>query len=181
VSFGQHISGLTADGREVRAAVLDEHEVRAAAGLTMVIGALAFAPAYFDHRYLPLRLVTAFLCVEFLIRVTAGLRSSPTGLLARALLHGRPPQWVSAKPKRFAWSLGLAMATAMTAITNSGVRGALPRTICLVCLSLMWMESVLGVCVGCEIAGVLARRGWVAADPAFELCAHGACAPERPR
>ena len=71
-----------------------------------------------------------------------------------------PPEWVSAKPKRFAWTLGLAMSLAMTVITNSGVRGLLPRTICLICLALMWLESVLGLCVGCEIHGLLVRRGW---------------------
>jgi len=122
VSFGEHIAGLTADGREVRAAVFDEHEVRAAAGLTMVAGALGFGPAYFQHQYLPLRLVTAFLCAEFLVRVTVGLRYSPASLVARALLRGRPPEWV-----------------------------------------------------------LLVRRGWSAADPAFEICAHGACGRAGPR
>ena len=46
------------------------------------------------------------------------------------------------------------MASAMTAITNSGVRDA---------------------------AGLLVRRGWAAADPAFEICAHGACGRDGPR
>jgi hypothetical protein len=39
----------------------------------------------------------------------------------------------------------------------------------------MWMESVLGVCLGCKIHGLLVRRGWTAGDAAFEVCAHGAC------
>ena len=51
----------------------------------------------------------------------------------------------------------------------------LPRTICLICLTLMWMESVLGVCLGCEIHGYLVRRGWTTKDPDYEVCAHGAC------
>ena len=42
------ISGLTADGRVLHAAVFDENQVRAAAGLTMVVGAVAFGFAYFD-------------------------------------------------------------------------------------------------------------------------------------
>jgi Domain of unknown function (DUF4395) len=175
LTFGQRISGLTAEGREVRAAVFDEQQVRAAAGLTMVIGAVAFAFAYFDHQYVPLQAVTAFFSVEFLVRVTVGLRYSPVGVVARAMTIGRRPEWVSAKPKRFAWTLGLAMSLAMTGITNSGVRGLLPRTICLLCLTLMWMESVLGVCVGCELSGLLVRCGWATGDPAFEVCAHGAC------
>ena len=175
LTFGQHISGLAVDGKELRAAVFNENEVRAAAGLTMVIGAVAFSYAYFAANYVPLQVVTAVFFVEFLTRLTAGLRYSPMGLVARAMTLGQPPEWVSAKPKRFAWTLGLGMSFAMVTITNSGVRGMLPRTICLICLTLMWMESVLGVCLGCKIHGLLVRRGWTSKDAAFEVCAHGAC------
>jgi hypothetical protein len=85
---------------------VDEHEVRAAAGLTMVIGAAAFAFAFFERQFVPLQIVTALFALEFLIRVTLGLRYSPVGIVARALTVGRPPEWVSARPKRFAWTLG---------------------------------------------------------------------------
>ena len=88
---------------------VDEHEVRAAAGLTMVIGAAAFVFAFFERQFVPLQIVTALFALEFLIRVTLGLRYSPVGMVARALTVGRPPEWVSARPKRFAWTLGLAM------------------------------------------------------------------------
>jgi Domain of unknown function (DUF4395) len=88
--------------------------------------------------------------------------------------HGEPP--CPAKPKRFAWTLGLAKALAMTVITNGGVRGALPRTMCLICLTLMWMESALGLCLGCKIYGLLLRRGWIATHPDIEVCADGSCA-----
>jgi hypothetical protein len=175
LSFGERLSGLSADGRELHAAVFNENEVRAAAGLTMVAGAIAFSYAYFAKNYVPLQVVTTFFFVEFLIRLTAGLRYSPVGLLSRALAHRQPPQWVSAKPKRFAWSVGLGLAFSMMIITNSGVRGLLPRTICLICLTLMWTESVLGVCLGCELHSRLVRRGWTKVDPAFEVCAHGVC------
>jgi Domain of unknown function (DUF4395) len=175
ISFGQRISGLVADGKELRAPVFNENEVRAAAGLTMVIGAVAFCYAYFTKNYVPLRAVTSFFALEFLIRVTAGLVYSPIGVISRALTFRQPPEWVSAKPKRFAWTLGLAMAMAMTIITNIPIHGYLPRTICLICLALMWMEAVLGLCLGCEIHGLMTRRGWTAEDPAIEVCAHGAC------
>ena len=174
-TYGQVISGLAADGRELRSGVFNENEVRAAAGLTMVTGAVAFVYAYFDKNYLPLQAVATFFFVEFLIRVAFGLRYSPAGVAARFLTRRQPPDWVSAKPKRFASTLGLALSLAMTIITNSGVRGLLPRTICLVCLTLMWAESVLGVCMGCEIHGFLVRRGWAKKDEAYEICAHGAC------
>jgi hypothetical protein len=169
-----------ADVGELQAAVVDENEVRAAAGLTMAIGAVAFAYAYFSRQYVPLQVVATLFCVEFLLRVTVGIRSAPVGALARLITVGRPPEWVSAKPKRFAWTLGLAMTFAMAVITNVGIRGTLPRTICLICLTLMWMESVLGLCLGCKIYGLMVRRGWRAADSDYEVCADGACdAPER--
>jgi hypothetical protein len=175
LAFGQRISGLTADGKELHAAVFNENEVRAAAGLTMVIGAIAFSYAYFAANYMPLQVVTTVFFVEFLTRLTAGLRYSPMGILARAMTLRHPPEWVSAKPKRFAWTLGLGMSFAMVIITNSGIRGMLPRTICAICLTLMWMESVLGVCLGCKIHALLVRRGWTSKDAAFEVCANGAC------
>ena len=175
ISFGQRVPGLAADGKQVLAPVFNENEVRAAAGLTMVIGAVAFCYAYFTRNYLPLRVVASVFFVEFLIRVTAGLQYSPVGVIARALTFRQPPEWVSANPKRFAWTLGLLMTMAMTIITNIPIHGYLPRTICLICLTLMWMEAVLGLCLGCEIHGLMVRRGWTAKDPAFEVCAHGAC------
>jgi hypothetical protein len=175
LSFGQRISGLTADGAELQAAVFDENQVRAAAGLTLVLGAVAFSFAYFDARYIPLQVASTLFFVEFLARLTLGLRYSPMGVIAGAMTVRRAPDWVSAKPKRFAWTLGLGMAFSMMVITNSGVRGMLPRMICAICLTLMWMESVLGLCLGCKIHALLVRRGWATKDPAFEVCAHGEC------
>jgi hypothetical protein len=174
-SVDAEFSGLAVDGRELRAAVVNENEVRAAAGVTLVIGAVVFSYAYFMRQYIPLQVVASLFFVEFLIRVTIGFRYSPVGALARGLALNRPPEWVSAKPKRFAWTLGLGMTFAMVIITTIGIRGLLPRTICLICLALMWMESALGLCLGCLIYGVMVRQGWKRIDPEFEVCADGAC------
>jgi hypothetical protein len=163
------------DGRVLHAAVVNEYQARAAAGITMVLGAVAFVYANFDKLFWPIRTVSAFLVIEFLVRVIAGLERSPSGLVAGWMTRREAPRWVSAKPKRFAWTIGVVMALAMTVITNSGIHGPLPRTTCLICLTLMWMEAVLGFCLGCEIYGVMVRRGWRAADDAFEICANGAC------
>ena len=175
LSFGQRISGLSVDGRELHAAVFDENQVRAAAGVTMVLGAVAFCLAYFKHQYIPLQAVSTFFFVDFLTRLAFGIRNSPVGVIARVMTLRRAPDWVSAKPKRFAWTLGLGMAFSMMIITNSGIRGYLPRTMCAICLTLMWMESVLGLCLGCKIHALLVRRGWASSDPAYEICAHGEC------
>lgn len=173
--YGEIVSGLSADGRPVRAGAFDEHQVRAAAGLTMVVGAVAFAQAWYAKEYAAIQAVTVLFAIEFALRVGLGLRWSPFGWLASALVRGQAPQWVSARPKRFAWSLGLGMSLAMAVITNIGIRGALPFTVCLVCLALMWLEAVLGVCLGCEIHAWLVRRGWARHDPGYEICSRGVC------
>lgn len=167
--------------RVLHAAVVNEHAVRAAAGLTLVIAAVAFSIAFFDRKYVPLQVASCVLFIEFLVRLTAGLQHSPVGIIALRLTRRRPPDWVSLKPKLFAWKLGLTLSGSMVIITNIGIRGLLPRTICIICMVLMWMESVLGLCLGCEIYARLVRRGWIAKDPEIERCANGVCQmPARP-
>ena len=175
LNFAQRDSGVTVNGVELRAAVVDENQVRAAAGLTMVLGAVAFSFAYFQKHYIPLQVVSTFFFVEFLARQTIGIRNSPVGVVAHLMTLRQAPDWVSAKPKRFAWTLGLGMAFSMMLITNSGIRGTLPRTICLICLTLMWMESVHGPGHRCKIHAQLVRRGWAGKDAEFEVCANGEC------
>lgn len=177
-TYGQSMHGLSAAGRAVRAAVSNEHQVRAAAGLTLLLAAVAFAYAYFAAVYAPLQLVTVLFVVEFGARVLFGVHRSPIGVLAGWMVRHLPPHWVSAKPKRFAWSLGLVLSLAMTIIANSGIRGMLPLSICMTCLTLMWLETALGLCLGCEIYGLLLRRGWATRDEAYEICTSGACSVE---
>jgi hypothetical protein len=148
--------------------------VRAAAGVTFVMAAFAFSLAQLDHYFLLLQATSSFFLLEFLIRTTVGLRYSPVGIVAQWMTRWQPAEWVSVKPKLFAWRLGLAIALAMTVITNSGIRGWLPKSFCIVCLTLMWMESSLGLCLGCKIHAVLVQRGWIDKDPGM-ICAHGVC------
>jgi hypothetical protein len=164
-------------------AVVDEHRVRAAAGITMAMGAVAFAIASLDKELTPMKIVSTIIFVDFVVRVTAGLTRSPVGIVAGVLTRRHPPQWVSARPKRFAWTLGAVMAGSIAVLANSNVRGPLPMSICLVCLTLMWTEAVLGVCLGCELHAFLVRRGWSTNDAAFEVCSLDACrvAPDAQR
>lgn len=179
--YGQRISSEQSGGRVLQAAVFNEREVRASAGLLMALGTVAFFVALLDHDYVLLRIVSAYFLFEFLVRIVVGIHRTPSGLIAHVLARRYPPEWVSAKPKRFAWTMAAVLAGAMTVITNVGITGYLPRSICLFCLTLLWLESVLGLCVGCEIHAFSVRRGWATRDPAFEICAGGVCEfPARP-
>jgi hypothetical protein len=50
-----------------------------------------------------------------------------------------------------------------------------PRSICLICIVLMWLEAVLGLCLGCELHVMLVARGWARGDDPELVCGHGAC------
>ena len=173
--YGEVLYANDAAGKLLTAGVFEEGQVRGAAGLTLAFGSIAFAYAYFAQVYAPIQIVTTLFFFEFLIRVTTGISYSPIGMIAHWMTRRQTPQWVSAQPKRFAWTLGLIMSLAMMIITNSGIRGPLPLTICLVCLTLMWLEAVLGLCLGCEIHRQLVRRGWMQPDKDFEICTNGSC------
>src|SRR5262249_1932368 len=141
----------------------------------MALGAVAFAYANFGHLFWPIRATSSLLVVDFALRLALGLERSPTGVLARWATRGRRPEWVSVRPKRFAWSLGLAMAAMLAALPNGGVPGPLPRAICLTCLALMWLEAVLGLCLGCQLYRLAVQRGWRRAGQDDVVCADGAC------
>ena len=177
LKFGQSISGLTVDGRVLHAAVFNENEVRAAAGMTMVVGAIAFCFAYFRSDYLLLQVAATFFFIEFLARITLGLRYSPVGVVARQLTR----QATTGVGVREAQALRLEARPRHVLGDDDHheqrhPRGFLPRTLCLICLILMWMESVLGLCLGCKIHALFVRRGWATRDPAYEVCAGGECA-----
>ena len=176
-SFGQQISGLELFGRPAPYPVMNERAVRATAGLMLVAATLAFSLAYFNKFFIPIKVVTVVFFFDFLIRLFAGLTPlSPFGVLGSFLVRSQEPEWVGAAQKRFAWSLGLIMALAMSLITNFNIRGALPFTICMICISLMWMESALGLCLGCKIYLLLIKTNIVTNPEHAPICAGDSCA-----
>lgn len=111
-------------------------------------------------------------------KVTAYL--SPTIWLSTLLARHHRPVWKPLAPKRFAWAIGASMiclclvffhpeqfAGAVNALTRHELLPTteqfLPRWLPLVmvwlCLGFMWLEAILGFCVGCKIHALLVRMG----------------------
>lgn len=173
--YGERIPDLIHNGRTLQAGVFDEHAIRAASGVALVLASVALAYAYFDANYLPMQLITAGFFIEFVLRVAFGLRYAPVGALGVWMARNSTPRWLSAKSKRFTWTLGLLMSVLLLAIIFTGSRGALPMAVCLVCMVMMWLETALGLCLGCELYRFVLRRGWIGRDAAIEICSQGAC------
>ena len=111
------------------------------------------------------------LAAGFLLRVLAGPRFDPFGLVATRLLAPRlgPAKLVPGPPKRFAQGLGLVFSVASgTALAlGATTAGWLILGLLVVAATL---ESVFAICLGCLIFGRLQRLG-VVPDSVCEACA----------
>ena len=105
---------------------------------------------------------------------------SPTIWLSTFLARNARPVWKPLAPKRFAWSIGATMiciclvffhpekfagvvntvfGSALLPTTEQYMPRALPLVMVWLCLGFMWLEAILGFCVGCKIHSLLARVG----------------------
>lgn len=142
--------GRTVPGYAI--AVIDERAVRAAAGILFLLGGAAFATALFTGSMQPLQPFGMFFMIDMALRLTAGDRWSPTLLLGRLAVTGQRPEWVGAPQKKFAWWLGFVLA--FVSCAGMGLIAAplwLILALCGLCLSLLFLETAFGVCVGCAL------------------------------
>ena len=157
--IGEIIPGLTIHGKPAPYGVLNERAIRATAGLMFLVGIITFfiVLSTRDINYIYPALITIWL--QFFISVFFGTKYAPYSLLGRLIVSKQQPDYVGAVQKRFAWTLGLIMATVMfVLITFFSVTGLIPFVFCSICLALMWLESSCGICVGCKIYGFLLSR-----------------------
>lgn len=105
---------------------------------------------------------------------------SPTIWLSSWLAKKARPVWKPLAPKRFAWTIGVSMislclvffhpekfAAAVNAVFRAEVLPTteqylarwLPLVMVWVCLAFMWLEAVLGYCLGCEVHALLVKLG----------------------
>ena len=126
-----------------------------------------------------------FILFYVLFEMIAGMfvttsRLSPSILISSFFARNQKPAWVAIAPKRFAWSIGASIVITCIIFFNPvvfahGVNDVfnaeiLPTTerympagmgiaLVSVCLLFMWMEAILGYCVGCKIHGLLVKMG----------------------
>jgi len=90
--------------------------------------------------------------VDMLIRVFINPKYSPTLILGRIFVRRQTPEYVGARQKKFAWLIGIALATTMfvlIVIVNSF--SPITGLICFICLIFLFFESVFGICLGCKV------------------------------
>lgn len=138
--------------------VINERAVRAGAGILFLGGAIALGLSLANDTTAPLQPFGMLFMVDMLLRVTAGDRWSPTLALGRLVVRNQQPEWVGAPQKAFAWWLGFGLA--LIACTSMGLFAApywLTLALCGLCLSLLFLETAFGICVGCALQRVFSK------------------------
>ena len=148
--------------------VINEREARAAAGILGMLGTIViFVGIGFNH-IIVAKVYLTFLWFDFLARVISP-KYSPSLLLGKFVVRNQKPEYVGGLQKRFAWTLGWLVAFPMVwwfvihwDITFYKV------LVCVLCITLMFLESAFSVCIGCIIYRYITRE-----DP--QHCPGGAC------
>ena len=106
VKFGEDVEGY-------RVPVLNEREIRAAAGILFALMFAAIAAATLKGKFVLLKYAIAIFLPDMLIRVLVSPRYAPTLILGRLIVRNQVPEYVGARQKKFAWVIGVALASVM--------------------------------------------------------------------
>ena len=144
IQFGEKVEGYNTR-------VLNEREIRAAAGILFLATFTSLMFILFENNFLPIKYVLTFILADFIIRVFINPKFSPTLITGRLIVGNQIPEYVSAKPKKFAWIIGVILSATMfilMVIVNS--YSPITGITCLICLMFLFFESVFGICLGCK-------------------------------
>ncbi|CAA6805830.1 MAG: Unknown protein [uncultured Sulfurovum sp.] len=143
--FGEKVEGYGV-------AVINEREARAAAGILFFLGMVSFFNAYLLHDFRFTQVFVTLFMVDFIVRVLINPKYAPTLILGRFFTSNQKPEYVGAKQKRFAWSIGLFLSVPMFfIIVVFEYMTPIKIAVCILCLLLLFAETAFGICIGCKI------------------------------
>jgi hypothetical protein len=143
IQFGENTEGYNFR-------VLNEREVRAAAGMLFLATFIAAAFVEFKDNFTPIKYVLTVFLFDFIIRVFVNPKFSPTLIIARLIVSNQTPEYVGAQQKKFAWIIGVVLSATMFSlmvILNS--YSIITGIICIICLVFLFFEAAFGICLGC--------------------------------
>lgn len=150
--FGEQVEGY-------RIPVLNEREIRAAAGILFVLMFAAIAAAVTRGSFVLLKYAIAVFLPDMLIRVLVSPRYSPTLVLGRLAVRNQVPEYVGARQKKFAWWIGVALGSVMFLLVNVlNTYSPITGIICLLCLVFLFCETAFGICIGCKLYPLVTRE-----------------------
>lgn len=147
--------------------VINERDARASAGIMFLIGIISLFAVFLTRSLFLAEWFSITFIVEFFVRVLINPRYAPYMILGRLIVSNQTPDWVAAKPKKFAWALGLGLGLIMAYFIVFDIMSPIRILTCVLCLILLYVESVFGICLGCLVYLKLNKK--------VENCPGGVC------
>jgi hypothetical protein len=145
IQFGETVEGYTIP-------VLNEREIRAAAGILFLATFLSLMYIIFKNNFVPIKYVVTLFFTDFIIRVFISPRYSPTLILGRLIVRNQNPEYVGARQKKFAWIIGVVLsATMFIFLVLVNAFSPITGIVCLLCLVFLFFEAAFGICLGCKV------------------------------
>ena len=145
IKFGEDVEGYDIP-------VLNEREIRAAAGIMFLAIATSLVLILVNGDFLLTKYVITVFLTDFIIRVFVNPKFSPSLIIGRLIVRNQVPEYVGARQKKFSWVIGLILSAIMfiflvlvnaySPITGIG---------CLICLIFLFFETAFGICLGCKV------------------------------
>ena len=150
-AYGEKVAGY-----DVR--VLNEREARAAAGILFIGAFLGLTNGVMLGTAIFSEYFVSFFALDFTIRVLKP-RYSPSLLIGRFFVQNQTPEYVGAEQKRFAWLLGMILAWPMFYYLVIDFQpNPIKVLVCLICMTLLFLESAFSVCVGCKLFNLFKKE-----------------------
>jgi len=166
IQFGEHVEGY-------QVPVLNEREIRAAAGIMFFFAFLSLMMILFKNEFLLAKTVIYLFFFDFLIRLLINPRYAPTLIIGRMIVGNQTPEYVGAPQKKFSWFIGLALSGAMFGLmVVYNTWSIFTGLSCLICLIFLFFEAVFGICLGCLVYNLIYKEK-------AKLCPGNVCEPSQ--
>lgn len=154
------------EGYDVK--VLNEREVRAAAGILFALALPIFLVSCMNMDFYTTKIFITLFMIDFFVRVCINPKFAPSLIVARLFVWNQKPEYVWAPQKRFAWGIGLGLSIIMFIMMGLlNLFTPLNMFLCLLCLILLFFESAFWICIGCKLYNFFTKKkaelcpGWV--------------------
>lgn len=145
IQFGEYVEGYSIP-------VLNEREIRASAGILFLGTFISLVLILSSNNFVPVKYFLTFFLTDLLIRVFINPRLAPSLIIGRLIVRNQTPEYVGARQKKFAWFIGIILASLMyifLVIINS--YSPITGITCLICLLFLFFEASFGICLGCKV------------------------------
>jgi hypothetical protein len=144
IKFGEDVEGFNIP-------VLNEREIRASAGILFLVLLISLMLVIFKSEFLLVKYFITIFLTDFIIRVFMNPKLSPSLIIGRLIVGNQVPEYVGAQQKKFAWIIGLILATIMfVLLVVVNAYSPITGVICLICLIFLFFETAFGICLGCK-------------------------------